>query len=213
MDRKYYFFDFDGTLVDSMPYLEKLTLGFLNKYNLKYPDNIMDIIIPLGYRGGAEYYVSTYKELHRTVEQVKKELEEGLFVDYRDTIPLKSGALEYLLKIKREGKKLFILSASQHLQLDVCINRLRIGDLFDRVISCEEYGTTKGDTQLYKKVAKDLGITPKDIVFVDDNINSIKTAKKAGCYCVGVYDKVGDKVWEEMQEVADETIKDFGNKL
>ena len=48
-----YLFDFDGTLVDSMPTYGRMMLGILNDYGVSYPDNVLKIITPLGYAGTA----------------------------------------------------------------------------------------------------------------------------------------------------------------
>ena len=54
---KTYLFDFDGTLVDSMPTYAGMMLRILDEHGVKYPDNIIKIITPLGYIGTAKYFV------------------------------------------------------------------------------------------------------------------------------------------------------------
>lgn len=54
--QKVYLFDFDGTLVDSMPTFVSVMLRILDEYGIKYGDDIVKIITPLGYQGTAEYY-------------------------------------------------------------------------------------------------------------------------------------------------------------
>ena len=39
-----YLFDFDGTLVDSMPTFSGLMIRILNEHNIKYGDDIIKII-------------------------------------------------------------------------------------------------------------------------------------------------------------------------
>ena len=51
-----YLFDFDGTLVDSMPTFVSVMLRILDEHGIKYGDDIVKIITPLGYLGTAEYY-------------------------------------------------------------------------------------------------------------------------------------------------------------
>ena len=51
-----YLFDFDGTLVDSMPAFVSVMLRILDENNIKYEDDIVKIITPLGYKGTAEYF-------------------------------------------------------------------------------------------------------------------------------------------------------------
>ena len=51
-----YLFDFDGTLVDSMPAFISVMLRILNENNIEYESDIIKIITPLGYVGTAKYY-------------------------------------------------------------------------------------------------------------------------------------------------------------
>ena len=52
-DNKYYLFDFDGTLVDSMPTFTALMLRILDEHNVEYDESIIKTITPLGYVGTA----------------------------------------------------------------------------------------------------------------------------------------------------------------
>ena len=54
--QKTFLFDFDGTLVDSMPTFAKIMLKILKENNIKYNSDIIKIITPLGYNGTAEYF-------------------------------------------------------------------------------------------------------------------------------------------------------------
>ena len=51
-----YLFDFDGTLVDSMPAFISTMLKILKENNISYDSDIVKIITPLGYKGTAMYF-------------------------------------------------------------------------------------------------------------------------------------------------------------
>ena len=51
-----YLFDFDGTLVDSMPVFAAVMTGILKDHGVRYPKNILEIITPMGYAGSAKYF-------------------------------------------------------------------------------------------------------------------------------------------------------------
>ena len=55
---KYYLFDFDGTLVDSMPTFVGAMLRILDENGIAYEDDIVKTITPLGLMGTAKYYIS-----------------------------------------------------------------------------------------------------------------------------------------------------------
>ena len=56
--QKFYLFDFDGTLVDSMPVYVSSMLRILDENNIKYSNDITKTITPLGVLGTAEYFIN-----------------------------------------------------------------------------------------------------------------------------------------------------------
>ena len=59
---KTYLFDFDGTLVDSLPSFAAGVIKELDKNNCQYNDDIIKIITPLGFAGTADYFIKTFRE-------------------------------------------------------------------------------------------------------------------------------------------------------
>ena len=57
---KTYLFDFDGTLVDSMPAFIAGVLKELDKNNCEYNNDVIKIITPLGLAGTADYFIKTF---------------------------------------------------------------------------------------------------------------------------------------------------------
>ena len=50
----YYLFDFDGTLVDSMPVFAAAMVRVIREEGVPYPEDIVKIVTPLGINGGAK---------------------------------------------------------------------------------------------------------------------------------------------------------------
>ena len=53
-----FLFDFDGTLVDSMPTFASVMIRILDENKISYKSDIVKTITPLGLIGTAEYYIS-----------------------------------------------------------------------------------------------------------------------------------------------------------
>lgn len=60
-----YLFDFDGTLVDSMPTYVSAMLRILDENNITYGDDIVKIITPLGLGGAADYFLPLVSQNRR----------------------------------------------------------------------------------------------------------------------------------------------------
>lgn len=203
-----YLFDFDGTLVDSMPCWSQKMINILETNKIDYPKDIIKIITPLGDIGTAKYFKEVLK-VDLTVEEMMAQMDEYALPKYRDSIVLKDGVTEYLTMLKKNNCSLNVLTASPHKMLDPCLKRNKIFDLFDNVWSCDDFKTTKSDKKIYKAAAEKLGVKENDIVFFDDNIGAIKTAASAGLYTVGVFDESGMEFTDDLKEIADLYIQSF----
>ena len=210
MIKKAYVFDFDGTLVDSMSYWGDAVKQVLDEEKVEYPDNIIEILTPLGYTGMADYFVETIGSATK-VDRIMKTFGQLLYEKYRDLIPAKSGVYETLNKLKENGNSIYVLTAGPHVVVDVCLNRLGIYDLFDAVWSTDDFGMVKSDPRIYLAAAEKIGVKPSDIAFFDDNIINIKTAKAAGLQTFGVYDPSGDGFADELKAISDNYIVSFSN--
>ena len=208
---KKYLFDFDGTLVDSMPTYSSTMLRILDEHNIKYDESIIKTITPLGLLGTAEYYVGL--GINKTVEQIVEIMREYMLSEYLYNIPAKSGVIETLKELKKEGADLTVLTASPHATLDPCLKRLGIYDIFTNVWSCEDFNTTKADPQIYKMAAEKMNARVNEVLFLDDNLDADKTAKKAGILVCGVYDKSSEDYREDIKSVSDFYIDDFKELL
>ena len=201
-------FDFDGTLVDSMPSWSEKMLNILRTSGVDYPDDIIRIITPLGDRGSADYFRDVLGA-KMSYEEMFTMMDAYALPCYRDKIPAKAGVEAYLRRLHAEGIQLCILTASPHKMLDPCLERLGLTPLFTQICSSDDFGMPKSNPDIYLALLERLGASPADAVFFDDNLTAIRTAKSLGIATVGVYDAHADNTWSEMQTVADATVKDF----
>ncbi len=211
MKFKTYLFDFDGTLVDSMPTYVELMLRILAENEVAYSDDIVKIITPLGFRGTAEYFRKLGVKL--SVEEMVDTMGAYALEAYMTRIPAKETVIETLQVMKAKGMSLNVLTASPHKTLDPCLKRLGIWDLFDNVWSCEDFNTTKADPEIYVMAAEKLETTVGEVIFVDDNINAVKTARLAGMQSWGIYDDSSADLVEEMKASSDGYVFKFAELL
>ena len=203
-----YLFDFDGTLVDSMPTFVSSMLRILDENNIPYGDDIIKIITPLGLNGTAEYYIHTMG-LQMSKEKLMGIMKEYMLDAYFHTIPAKPNVISVLKTLKDRGASLNVLTASPHITLDACLKRLGMWELFDNVWSCDDFATTKADPEIYIRAAQRMGTSVEKVLFLDDNYNADKVAKSAGMLVCGVYDESSRDYVEQMKSVTDFYIYDF----
>lgn len=207
-----YLFDFDGTLVDSMPTYGAVMKRILDENQVSYGDDIIKIITPLGFRGTAEYFADTMG-VNKSVDELMATMVRYCTEEYKHNIGEKPHVIETLMALKLRGDDLHVLTASPHTSLDPCLKRLGIFELFDNVWSCDDFGTTKADPEIYRMAAERMGRDVNDVIFLDDNYNADKTAKSAGMTVYGVYDDSSAEYTDEIKSVSDRYISDFKELL
>ena len=206
-----YLFDFDGTLVDSMPTFVSAMLRLLDDAGISYGEDIVKIITPLGYGGTARYFRSLGLDVPEDV--MVAEMKRFALDAYLHTIPAKEGVIETLRALHARGDSLNVLTASPHVALDACLERLGILPLFENVWSSEDFATTKDDPAIYRMAAERLGKDVSEVTFVDDNLLAVKTAKAAGMRAFGIYDVTSEELRPEIEAVADRYLLTLGELL
>ncbi len=202
-----YLFDFDGTLVDSMPDYCGAMLRILDENGVAYEKDIVKIITPLGTSGTADYFIKLGVNLPK--EEILRRMGAYLLEAYTYRIPAKENVPQVLRELKSRGASLNVLTASPHLVLDPCLKRLEIYELFDNVWSCDDFQTTKANPEIYRMAAARLGQSVDQVLFLDDNLNADKAAKAAGMQVCGVYDDSSREFVEEMKAATDRYIYNF----
>ena len=202
-----YIFDFDGTLVDSMPYWGKKITSILDSQGISYPDDIVTTLATLGDRGSAEYMQKMGVKL--SLDEMFTLMDEYGIPQYENIIPAKETVVETLELLRKKGHSLNILTASPHKMLDPCLKRLGIFNFFDNVWSSDDFGLSKSNPEIYEKVAEKLGIFTKNCIFIDDNLTALKTAKSAGMKVVGVFDESSKVFTREIKSISDKYIIRF----
>ena len=205
-------FDFDGTLVDSMPTFGAVMLRIPRDYGVSVGDGLIKIVTPLGYGGSADYY-RTVLGIDATAEELVARMRSDMQEAYAERIEAKEGVAETLRALKADGASLNVLTASPHSALDCCLKRLELWELFDHVWSCEDFHTTKSDPEIYRAAAKEMGCPVSSVIFVDDNLGAVSTAKAAGAIAYGIYDPSSEDMKKELRAVSDRYLERFSDLL
>ncbi len=206
--QKVYMFDLDGTLVDSIGPVIKGLYDFFNSFNIPCNEEIITKVISLGYDKSAEYFVKL--GIPGDPKEISAKMQNDAEERYKTSIFSKPFVNEYLQNLKKNGNKLYILTASPHKLCDPCLKNNGIFELFDGVLTVgEDFLFTKSDRRLFDEVAKAIGSLPGDIHYFDDNLLAIKNAKDAGFITYGIKDLQSDNTLRQIKETAEHFIDSF----
>lgn len=184
-------FDLDGVIVDTAKYhylaWKRLAdeLGFefkiLDNERLKGVSRMRSLEILLEV-GGLSFN-----------EEAKLQLAEkknNWYVEYIcaiDESELLKGARAYLTKLKSEGIKIALGSASKNAPM--ILKGLKISDLFDSIVDGNKVSNAKPDPEVFLVAAQELGLDPSQCVVYEDAEAGVAAARAAGMRIVGIGSK------------------------
>ncbi len=205
-------FDFDGTLVDSMPYWSQKMYNILDVCGIAVPDDLLTVITALGDAGTARYFREKLG-VPLTESEMIKMMDDFALDKYKTVVEEKPYVRELLEWLKKEGIDSYVLTASPRRMFEPCLERLGLLGYFKGTWSCEDFGTTKSDPDIYIAAVERMGVGVDEYAFVDDNCAALETARRAGVCTVGVFDDFS-AAWEDKTIAASDIyVKDFSELL
>jgi HAD superfamily hydrolase (TIGR01509 family) len=87
---------------------------------------------------------------------------------------------DFLKKLKRGRKKIFLVTNAHYKAIELKLKRTRIGKYFDSVLSSFDVGYPKESMRFWEKAEEKLGFDKDRALFIDDTEEVLKTAKKYG---------------------------------
>jgi len=205
---KYYIFDLDGTLIDSMPVWSDFGLEFLKKEGVVPDFDYKKDIMRLSFKETAEYFIKVFG-IKKTADEIIKGITEIYADKYKYEIPLKEGVYEFLEKSSNSGIKMSILTASERYYIIPLLKRLGIEKFFDRLITCSEINMNKQNGEIYNKACEILGYKKEYTAVFEDAMHAVKSAKEGGFFTVAIYDEAEKDNVENIRETSDLFINNF----
>ncbi len=195
-------FDMDGTLIDSMPLWRNLDIQYMAGYGI-VPDQDFHHTVAAMTLSQAAAYIKEYYKLPKTVSEICQDFHEMVYLEYRDHIPLKPLAYEFVKMLKWKGYRLAVATANEIELSELVLKRTGLDHIVDAVVSCSMAGASKEQPDVFFYACDKIGIAPEQCVIFEDSIRAIETAKNAGFATVGVYDEVTKDVWETICGLTD----------
>jgi HAD superfamily hydrolase (TIGR01509 family) len=87
---------------------------------------------------------------------------------------------DFLKMLKRQKKKVFLVTNAHYKAVELKLKKTRIGKYFDAVLSSFDAGYPKESHDFWEEAEKRLGFFKDRTLFIDDTEEVLKTAKKYG---------------------------------
>ncbi len=206
--KKAVIFDLDGTLVDSMWMWKAIDIEYLARYGYECPPTLQREIEGMSFSETAVYF-KNYFSLPDTIAQIKQAWIDMSIEKYRNEVPMKKGALNFLQYLKHAGIKTGIATSNGREMVDAVMEALHITPYFHVVKTACEVPAGKPAPDIYLEVAKELQIPPSGCMVFEDVPAGIQAGKAAGMTVCAVEDEFSIPMRGEKQELADFFIEDY----
>ncbi len=202
-------FDMDGTLIDSMWIWPSIDEDFFEKYSLVEPKNFHEDIEGMSYTEVVQFFLEAFPTLKQTPQQIMDEWTEMAHERYIKEAPLKEGAYEFILEMRRQGKKIGIATSNGRTLVEDTLKALGVTEYFDVVRTACEAGKGKPAPDVYLLVAEEMGVSPKRCLVFEDVPMGILAGKNAGMKVCAIDDEFSRIQEEKKKSLADYYIYSY----
>ncbi len=117
------------------------------------------------------------------------------------------GLEDYLRMLRQQGVKTAVVTSSNLPKMQaVYASHPEFHELFDAILTSEDFERSKPDPDCYLKAAGRFGVEPQDCVVFEDSFNGLKSGREAGMYVVGL---ATTNAADAIAPLCDEVIKDY----
>ena len=190
-------FDLDGTLLDSLSAWEHSGSNFVRTQGFEPPPTLDDELVKMSLMDGANLIKTRYQLPQSPEEILALTLLPIERHYYEDILPM-PGVPETLARLKAQGVKMVIATASDRKLAEVALHRLGLRDYFEFIITCDEVGVGKSSPKVYEEALQRLGTEKSRTLVAEDALHALQTAHAAGFPTAAI---------EEAHSAAQQTAK------
>jgi len=191
-------FDMDGVIYDSSPYVWKARNIYLKKYGVKITSQEISKLLGKSLRDQLSYINKKYG-LSISYEDFSRKTREIQVKLMKNKLKPKSGVEKLIYDLKKHKIKIAIASSNMRKFIIEDLKIMKLKDKFKVITSVEEVERHKPAPDIFLITAKKLKVKPENCLVIEDAVNGLQAAKKAGMKAVAVLTKFHKK--EEFKDV------------
>lgn len=179
-------FDMDGLLIDSEPIWTEAATQVMQKVNFELTHALKLQTTGLSIKLFLEFCYKIQPWYTPTSQELEKEILEYAHKNILTHAVAMPGAIELVKKLKAQGLKLAVASASHMELIEGVLERLNITEYFDIWHSGELEEFTKPHPAVYLTTAAKLGVKPEECIAFEDSFAGLRSAHAAGMITISV---------------------------
>ena len=200
-------FDLDGTLLDSMSIWDTIGEDYLRSLGIEPRENLQETFATFTLEQAARYYQEHYG-VALSVLEILRGIEDMVASAYRQTVPLKAGAADFLRALKERGVSLCVATVTPEPLARAALRRLNVLPLFRDILTCAAVGHGKEEPHIYRAALERLQTKRCETAVFEDALHALSTAKADGFGAVAVYDSHEPRQ-AELRALADVFLESY----
>lgn len=178
-------FDLDGTLLNTEEIYWDVGSELLRRRGHQATRELINQMMGRPSRIALQIMID-WHQLDATVPELQAETRE-IFTSLLDTrLALMPGAMELIDSAAAAGLPRAIATSSSRAFLDDALRRLDIATRFQVTLTADDVREGKPHPEIYLLTAERLGLTPPEMLVLEDSANGCKAAVAAGAFTVAV---------------------------
>lgn len=191
-------FDYDGTILDSMPMWSSVPSRFVRKLGGE-PEPGLDALIKYM---SLEESTKIFREYGAagTDEEIVDQIMDVVLESYEKELQPKPGVIKVLDDLKNQGIRMCVATQTPSRMIRAANQRLGLDIYFEEVFSCGELDTHKREPKIYELAAGHLDAEPAETLVFEDIFYAVETAARAGFPVIGIYDESSSGDRERIEQ-------------
>ena len=201
MNFKAALFDLDGVVFDTEPQYTVFWGQQCREYHPEHPGLEQEIKGQTLVQIYDAWFSGPLKSEQSVITERLNKFEQQMNYDYI------AGFLNYITSLRQKGVKTAVVTSSNQPKMQaVYHSHPEFCNLFDAILTSEDFERSKPDPDCYLKAAERLGVTPDESVVFEDSFNGLKSGRAAGMF---VYGLATTNSAEKIAPLCDQVINDY----
>ncbi|NLJ66480.1 MAG: HAD family hydrolase, partial [Clostridiales bacterium] len=181
---KAFIFDLDGVIIDSEPLHYEADRIVFREYGVELADGELDVYVGIDARRMVTELRDKYRiktsldDLLTKLQCVKLDLLKTWKFDAID------GIKDLISDLINNNIAIALASSSPMKFIQLAIEKVGISEYFDIIVSGEHVDKSKPEPDIFLRAASLLKVKPSDCLVLEDSVNGVIAAKKAGMKCI-----------------------------
>jgi HAD superfamily hydrolase (TIGR01509 family) len=195
-------FDLDGVIFDTEP---QYTNFWHSQCQLYRPDipGLENVIKGQTLVQIYDKYFGAVREQQPIITHRLNEFEQTM------KFPFIDGVEAFIMDLRAHGMKTAVVTSSNVVKMNnVYEQHPDFKNLFDRILTSEDFSASKPDPDPYLKGAESVGVEPEECVGFEDSFNGLKSVKAAREFTIGLSTT---NTAESIREYSDIVVENYIN--